>query len=197
MKLERRQWQTENSCKSKKQQKTVLARRVRPRCLPETENAIRANGPPNTPQVHGADGYMIVGSVVWNEDWLGPAANPHEVRQASQILRGPGVNCVSLIGAVYVWYLGCDYCACKLRWFISLCHFLWVCDAFPHSRTSFSFFRARVQVTPNVSARASLKSRASASWRRSVSQSEKWSCVWKYPKPWRRAGPATAHAFIF
>lgn len=105
MKLERQQWQTVTSCNSKKP-KNSFGTESATRCLPETENAIRANGPPNTPQVHGADGYMIVGSVVWNEDWLGPAANPHKVQQASQILRGPGVNCVSLTGAVYVWYFG-------------------------------------------------------------------------------------------
>lgn len=105
MKLERQQWQTETSCNSKKP-KNSFGTESATQCLPETENAIRANGPPNTPQVHGTDGYMIVGSVFWNEDWLGPAANPHKVQQASQILRGPGVNCVSLTGAVYVWYFG-------------------------------------------------------------------------------------------
>lgn len=39
------------------------------RCPVETENVIRANGPPNTPQVHSAAGSMIVGSIMWNEDW--------------------------------------------------------------------------------------------------------------------------------
>lgn len=34
------------------------------RCPAETENVIRANGSPNTPQVHGADGSVIVGSII-------------------------------------------------------------------------------------------------------------------------------------
>lgn len=33
-------------------------------CPPETENVIRANGPPNTPQVHNADSYVNGGRII-------------------------------------------------------------------------------------------------------------------------------------
>lgn len=43
----------------------------------------------------------------------------------SQRLRGPGVNCVSLIGAALRRHFGATVVHAKLWWFISLCHVFW------------------------------------------------------------------------
>lgn len=129
---------------------------------------------------------MILGRIIWNEDWLGPATNPHKVHQASKILHGFGVNCVSLIGAVYVWYYGVIIVHAKLLWFISLCHVpracdqcvvVWVCACLCADVSLWERvwvrIRACMQVNKEIIPHASLlKSRAAAFKCRSISQSK-------------------------
>lgn len=57
-------WQTDGWEESVPAKANQFGRDNKTRCLAETEDVIRANGPPNTPQVHGAAGSMIVGSVI-------------------------------------------------------------------------------------------------------------------------------------
>lgn len=57
-------WQRDGWEESVPAKANQFGRDNKTRCLAETEDVIRANGPPNTPQVHGAAGSMIVGSVI-------------------------------------------------------------------------------------------------------------------------------------
>lgn len=57
-------WQRDGWEESVPAKANQFGRDNKTRCLAETEDVIRANGPPNTPQVHSAAGSMIVGSII-------------------------------------------------------------------------------------------------------------------------------------
>lgn len=57
-------WQRDGCEESVLKKANQFGRDNKTRCLAETEDVIRANGPPNTPQVHSAAGSMIVGSIM-------------------------------------------------------------------------------------------------------------------------------------
>lgn len=57
-------WQRDGWEESVPTKANQFGRDNKTRCLAETEDVIRANGPPNTPQVHSAAGSMIVGSIL-------------------------------------------------------------------------------------------------------------------------------------
>lgn len=57
-------WQRDGWKESVPTKANQFGRDNKTQCLAETEDVIRANGPPNTPQVHRAAGSVIVGSII-------------------------------------------------------------------------------------------------------------------------------------
>lgn len=59
---------------SYKKKKNSLAETTQHIARQRGKNTVGAKrGPPNAPQVQNADGYMILGRNIWNQDWLGLA----------------------------------------------------------------------------------------------------------------------------
>lgn len=70
-KLERQPWWNGVILQKKKNSLAETTQHIARQRGKNTVGAKR--GPPNAPQVQNADGYMILGRNIWNQDWLGLA----------------------------------------------------------------------------------------------------------------------------